>query len=144
MNFQQTWSSKKANHAPMNNGSSWQAKNKKGFAIGRIIFNKTFFKIIVVMFLLGVISLFALFAWFSRDLPNPNQLMDRQVAQSTKIYDRTGTKFIIRNPWRPGPNFGAAGRTFPTTLNGRQLPWKIKIFMSITVSVCGNFPHRLY
>lgn len=28
--------------------------------------------------------------WISRDLPNPNQLIDREVAQSTKIYDRTG------------------------------------------------------
>lgn len=29
-------------------------------------------------------------AWISRDLPNPNQLMGREIAQSTKIYDRTG------------------------------------------------------
>lgn len=28
--------------------------------------------------------------WLSRDLPNPNQLINREVAQSTKIYDRTG------------------------------------------------------
>ncbi|MDD4901565.1 MAG: PBP1A family penicillin-binding protein [Patescibacteria group bacterium] len=94
MNFQQTWSSKKANHTPMNNGSNWQSKNKKGFSLAKIIFNKTFFKIIAVLFLLGVVSLFAVFAWFSRDLPNPNQLMDRQVAQSTKIYDRTGQNIL--------------------------------------------------
>jgi 1A family penicillin-binding protein len=90
MNFQQTWSSKKANHSPTSGGSGWQAKNKKGNLFTRLFFNKTFLKIIVILFLLGVISIFALFAWFSRDLPNPNQLMDRQVAQSTKIYDRTG------------------------------------------------------
>ncbi len=30
----------------------------------------------------------------SRDLPNPNQLMTRQVAQSTKIYDRTGENVL--------------------------------------------------
>jgi penicillin-binding protein 1C len=89
MNFQQSWSSKKANHTPAG-GSNWKPKDKKGFSIGRIIFNKTFLKIIAIIILLGVIALFALFAWFSRDLPNPNQLMDRQVAQSTKIYDRTG------------------------------------------------------
>ncbi|MFA5184796.1 MAG: penicillin-binding protein [Patescibacteria group bacterium] len=29
-------------------------------------------------------------AVISRDLPNPNQLIDREIAQSTKIYDRTG------------------------------------------------------
>jgi 1A family penicillin-binding protein len=33
-------------------------------------------------------SLYA--AWISRDLPNPNQLIGREIAQSTKIYDRTG------------------------------------------------------
>lgn len=29
-------------------------------------------------------------AWISRDLPNPNQLLEREIAQSTKIYDRSG------------------------------------------------------
>ena len=32
--------------------------------------------------------------WISRDLPNPNQLIEREVAQSTKIYDRTGENII--------------------------------------------------
>lgn len=41
------------------------------------------------------VAFFALFAfigiiWIGRDLPNPNQLINREVAQSTKIYDRTG------------------------------------------------------
>ncbi len=33
---------------------------------------------------------FIYISWISRNLPSPNQLMDRQIAQSTKIYDRTG------------------------------------------------------
>ncbi|MBI2990063.1 MAG: PBP1A family penicillin-binding protein [Candidatus Magasanikbacteria bacterium] len=33
-------------------------------------------------------------AWISRDLPNPDKLTDRQVAQSTKIYDRTGEHLL--------------------------------------------------
>jgi 1A family penicillin-binding protein len=33
-------------------------------------------------------------AWISRDLPDPNKLNDRQVSQSTKIYDRTGTHML--------------------------------------------------
>ncbi len=37
----------------------------------------------------GIIGVAAL-AWFSRDLPNPDKLLERQVAQSTKIYDRAG------------------------------------------------------
>jgi len=30
------------------------------------------------------------FAWYSRSLPDPNKLLERNVAQSTKIYDREG------------------------------------------------------
>lgn len=33
-------------------------------------------------------------AWISRDLPDPNKLNDRQVSQSTKIYDRTGEHLL--------------------------------------------------
>jgi len=32
--------------------------------------------------------------WLSRDLPNPNQLINREIAQSTKIYDRTGQNVL--------------------------------------------------
>lgn len=32
--------------------------------------------------------------WLSRGLPNPNQLINREVAQSTKIYDRTGENIL--------------------------------------------------
>ncbi|MEK7623326.1 MAG: PBP1A family penicillin-binding protein [Patescibacteria group bacterium] len=32
--------------------------------------------------------------WVSRDLPDPDKLTDRQVAQSTKIYDRTGEHLL--------------------------------------------------
>jgi len=46
------------------------------------------------VFLAGAISLAGLVAWVRRDLPNPNTLMDRTVAQSTKIYDRTGTHLL--------------------------------------------------
>lgn len=39
---------------------------------------------------IGAISVVVVFAIFSRDLPDPNKITDRVVAQSTKIYDRTG------------------------------------------------------
>lgn len=32
--------------------------------------------------------------WLSRDLPDPNKLIERQIAQSTKIYDRTGKNVL--------------------------------------------------
>lgn len=33
-------------------------------------------------------------AWASRDLPDPDRLIDRRIAQSTKIFDRTGTHLL--------------------------------------------------
>lgn len=41
-----------------------------------------------------VIILFLSILWLSRDLPSPNQLINREIAQSTKIYDRTGESVI--------------------------------------------------
>lgn len=46
---------------------------------------------------LAIIGLFAFTvfaAWVSRDLPDPNSLITREVAQSTKIYDRTGEHLL--------------------------------------------------
>ncbi|MFZ2189354.1 MAG: penicillin-binding protein [Candidatus Magasanikiibacteriota bacterium] len=45
---------------------------------------------IVIGFLLATI----LVAWASKDLPDPDKLTDRKVAQSTKIYDRTGEHIL--------------------------------------------------
>ena len=48
--------------------------------------------------LIGALVLFiagtAVVAWISRDLPDPNKINDRQVSQSTKIYDRTGEHML--------------------------------------------------
>lgn len=49
---------------------------------------------LVILAALGLLSAFIMVAWISRDLPNPNQLIDRQVAQSTKIYDRSGEHIL--------------------------------------------------
>lgn len=42
----------------------------------------------------GIASLFVL-GWIAKDLPNPNRIIDRTVAQSTKIYDRTGETLLF-------------------------------------------------
>ncbi len=44
--------------------------------------------------LLTVFLFVVAFFWYSRDLPDPNKLIDRDVAQSTKIYDRTGEHLL--------------------------------------------------
>lgn len=43
---------------------------------------------------LGGILIIGLFAWYSRDLPEPGKIMDRSVALSTKIYDRSGQELL--------------------------------------------------
>lgn len=43
---------------------------------------------------LGLLVAFGTIAYFSRDLPDPQRLIDRHVAQSTKIYDRTGEHLL--------------------------------------------------
>ncbi|MDD5039526.1 MAG: penicillin-binding protein [Patescibacteria group bacterium] len=43
---------------------------------------------------LGVIFLISAFAWYSRDLPDPNKIMSRSIAQSTQIYARDGTTLL--------------------------------------------------
>jgi len=47
---------------------------------------KALFIVLFILFIAG----FTGYLQISRDLPDPNRLMDRQVAQTTKIYDRTG------------------------------------------------------
>ncbi len=42
----------------------------------------------------GVLGLAILFAWVSRDLPDPNRLLERQAQASTKIWDRTGAHLL--------------------------------------------------
>ena len=44
---------------------------------------------------LGILFIVALFAWYSRDLPRPDKIIDRSVAQSTKIYDKTGEHLLF-------------------------------------------------
>jgi len=46
--------------------------------------------LIIIGFLGGIIMV----VWASRDLPDPDKLTDRKVAQSTKIYDRTGEHLL--------------------------------------------------
>lgn len=48
----------------------------------------------LILMALGLISALAAFAWFSRDLPRPDKIIDRSITQSTKIFDRTGEHLL--------------------------------------------------
>lgn len=78
--------------------------------------------VLLVLATLGAIALTAVVLWVSRDLPNPNKLSDRQVAQSTKIYDRTGTHLLYEI-------YQDQKRTI-VDLNDMS-PWVPKAFISI-------------
>lgn len=55
------------------------------------------FRLVATLIALGFAGGFALLvfaAWVSKDLPDPNSLSVRTVAQSTKIYDRTGQTLL--------------------------------------------------
>ena len=47
-----------------------------------------------VLFLLGVMGMVGVFAWYSRDLPDPDKILERDVALSTRIYDRSGEHIL--------------------------------------------------
>jgi len=55
---------------------------------------KHFIKLALLLALFLLIFAVIYVFWVSRDLPNPNQLMTREVVQSTKIYDRTGENVL--------------------------------------------------
>lgn len=87
--------------------NNWRGKkNRKKFNFSSIFSflkldklnkKKIFSKLIVlggVFLVLGAIGLFILFFWISRDLPEPGKLQQRLMAESTKIYDRTGENLL--------------------------------------------------
>lgn len=48
----------------------------------------------LALFLGGAILLLSMFAWYSQGLPDPDTILNRDLAQSTKIYDRTGQHLL--------------------------------------------------
>lgn len=48
----------------------------------------------IALFLLGSLFTLAAYFWYSRDLPDPNTLLTRNVELSTEIYDRTGEHLL--------------------------------------------------
>jgi membrane carboxypeptidase/penicillin-binding protein len=71
-----------------------QAYIKKGVGFWKklktAIKTKRFWTWVVRLAALGFATLAFLFIWYSKDLPDPNRLLSRQIAQSTKILSRDG------------------------------------------------------
>jgi 1A family penicillin-binding protein len=70
--------------APMTKGRRFFAWLKRQFTWRRILGGFLTFTAVIVLAAVGA------FVYFGRDLPNPNTLQERQIAQATQIYDRKG------------------------------------------------------
>ncbi len=51
-------------------------------------------KLFFISLILGVVSVMGIFAYFAKDLPDPNKVNKRIIAESTKIFDRTGKHLL--------------------------------------------------
>jgi len=77
---------------------SWQEKGaRESYKLSSRKFKLPKKKIIIfflaAFFIVGIAGT-AWVLWITKDLPDPNRLIDRQIAQSTKIYDRTGQTIL--------------------------------------------------
>ncbi len=70
-----------------------QRKNKKNIFLS-FLFHKNTIKAVIFLFLIGIIFSLSVVFFLSKDLPNPNQLIEREIAQSTIIYDRSGENIL--------------------------------------------------
>jgi len=51
---------------------------------------KQFLTVVLWLLIIGGVASLCVFAYYAKDLPNPERIGERQIIQSTKIYDRTG------------------------------------------------------
>ena len=73
---------------------AWQRKQIKKYTLHRkqkpASGFKRFLYVFCILILAGFVSMGLFYLWVSFSLPNPDRLLERDVAQSTKIYDREG------------------------------------------------------
>ena len=55
---------------------------------------KKLFLLFILLSVFGFVGGTGAVFWISKDLPDPNRLIERKVSQSTKIYDRTGENLL--------------------------------------------------
>lgn len=84
-----------------NIGGGWKTHNvrrRKSKKFWQKWDKKTMIKNIILaaagLAVLGSIFMLGVFAWATRDLPEPGELLERNIEQATKIYDRTGEHLL--------------------------------------------------
>ncbi|MDO8260326.1 MAG: transglycosylase domain-containing protein, partial [Candidatus Magasanikbacteria bacterium] len=82
-------------HSRLSNSKIRKPKNLKEFSdLFSDEFKRKALKFFGLAVLAGALILLVMVFWISRNLPDPGQLIDREVAQTTKIYDRTGENVL--------------------------------------------------
>lgn len=74
-------------------GLLWVKRPKLNRKTRQVLRQKTG-TILISLAIFGFLFITIVVAWANKDLPDPDQLTDRKVAQSTKIYDRTGEHIL--------------------------------------------------
>ncbi len=129
-------------YLPRNSRHTWARSRKKNiFSKLKLIISElkrankaTLIKnavlVFVVLCLGGSIFMLGAYAWISRDLPDPNSLTIRDVAQSTKIYDRSGEHLL----------YEIAGDEKRTLVTLDQIP-EYAVWATITAEDRGFYEH---
>ena len=86
LNYKKAMKKNKSKSSPKKRGTK---KTSLGVKIWKFFLWATILGVIT-----GLIVITAVFAHFAKDLPDPNKINRRVVAESTKIYDRTGTHLL--------------------------------------------------
>ncbi len=99
----------------------WQSRGRsRSLAAPPRPFKKRLLKAALILFLLGAglgsLALGGAIIYYSRNLPDPNRLLERQIAQSTKIYDRSGQTVL----------YEIAGDQKRTLVNIKEIPDYVK------------------
>ncbi|EKD58310.1 MAG: hypothetical protein ACD_56C00150G0009 [uncultured bacterium] len=88
-------------------------------------------KISLYIFGTGFLFVVGLFIYFSKDLPSPTAMNSRNVAESTKIYDRTGEHLL----------YDVHGEEKRTVIPFEQIPENVK-FATISLEDQGFYDHH--
>ena len=93
-------------------------------------FIKKIIKLAVFCLVIVILGTVAVFAYFAKDLPDPTKISQRQIVESTKIYDRTG-KIIL---------YDIHGEEKRTIVSFEEIPFFIK--KATIVIEDDNFYHH--
>ena len=92
---------------------------------------KTIIKIVVFCLIIGFLFGIGVLAYFAKDLPDPTKIDERQVVESTKIYDRTGEIIL----------YDIHGEEKRTIISFEEIPQSIK--NATIVAEDDNFYHHI-